>query len=98
MNKAWILVMGFLLWSHWKERNKRIFQERKLNNEEIWNITMQGIKETILSEKWEHDYWVVQGLKGRILKKLNLKEVMLSPYSWKQLPPRYHVRNSFNRP
>lgn len=62
------------------------------------NITKQGIRETILVEKWEHEDWVVQGLEGRIIQHLNLKEEILSPSSWKQLPPRDHVRNSFSRP
>ena len=29
LNKAWVLVPGFLIWDVWKERNNRIFKNRK---------------------------------------------------------------------
>lgn len=71
---------------------------RRLKNEEIWSITVKGIRENILSEKWEHEDWVVQGLEGRILYQLNLKGEMLSPSSWKQPQTGYTIRNVFATP
>lgn len=36
VSRAWDLIAGFVLWMVWKERNRRIFQDKAKDSEIIW--------------------------------------------------------------
>ena len=52
LNKLWTILPGLLLWTIWKERNKRIFKNKKTSIEIIWNNLCQNIKETLALHQW----------------------------------------------
>jgi len=53
VRRAWDLIAGFVLWMVWKERNRRIFQNKVKNSEKIWKRVVNLTRETILVEKWD---------------------------------------------
>lgn len=73
------------MWMIWKERNRRIFQNKEMSLEQVWDKTMSHIKETILVETWSTEDWKTTLGEEQILHKLNLKQGMLAPQMWK--PP-----------
>lgn len=57
LNFLWKLILGFLMWTIWKERNRRIFKDDSVPLENIWKIIYQNIKETLLLHTWyEEDF------------------------------------------
>jgi hypothetical protein len=38
INRAWEIFPGFLMWNVWKERNQRIFKDKSLTRNQIWEI------------------------------------------------------------
>jgi len=55
LNSLWKLIPGLLMWTVWKERNKRIFKDQSLPLETIWNNVCQNLKETIVLQTWHDD-------------------------------------------
>lgn len=47
LNALWTILPGFLFWTIWKERNKRIFKNKSTLLEIIWNNLCQNIQETL---------------------------------------------------
>lgn len=60
----------------WKERNRQIFQGRKLTKEKIRDREIQLLRETILGEDWCAEDWKTDFTGNNILKKLNLSYEM----------------------
>lgn len=48
LNYLWNIIPGLILWSIWKERNKRIFKNQRSPIENIWNRLCGNLKETLL--------------------------------------------------
>eukprot|EP00253_Pinus_taeda_P003909 PITA_03909 len=46
INKAWALVLGFLIWDVWKEHNNRIFKNRIGTSQSIMTQIIRQLKET----------------------------------------------------
>ena len=78
LNRAWQLVLGFLIWDLWKERNHQIFQGEDITNYKIWEKVLANFQETILVEKWLQDDWKAEGFEVQILHQLNLHPQMLA--------------------
>ena len=56
LNRIWKLILIFLIWGIWKERNLGSF-EGKLNSlETIWIQCQQHIRETTLLSSWKEKY------------------------------------------
>jgi len=62
-----MLSIGFMLWNIWKERNNVIFKEEKRIPVAIWKQTIQNIRETILTERWNDEDWKINQIEERIL-------------------------------
>ena len=52
LNRIWQLILGFLIWNIWKERNLRIFEGRVNFVERVWASYKQHIKETTMLNRW----------------------------------------------
>jgi len=72
VRRAWDLMAGFVLWMVWKERNRRIFQNKGKNSEKIWKRVFNLTRETILVERWVVEDWKADPGEDHILKTLNL--------------------------
>lgn len=55
LNFLWKLIPGFLMWTIWKERNRRIFKDHSLPLETLWNMIYQNIQETLLHHTWHEE-------------------------------------------
>eukprot|EP00253_Pinus_taeda_P029870 PITA_29870 len=49
INKAWMLVPGFVIWNVWKERNKQIFKEKASEPQNIINQILKQLKDIVKS-------------------------------------------------
>jgi len=49
VNKLWKIILEFIVWTVWKERNRRVFQNETRNIEFIKGTIMQNIRETVLT-------------------------------------------------
>eukprot|EP00253_Pinus_taeda_P011292 PITA_11292 len=74
---AWDLIAGFVLWMVWKERNRRIFQDKAKDSDIIWKRAVSLMRETILVEKWDVEDWKANHTEEMILNSLNLKYEMV---------------------
>eukprot|EP00253_Pinus_taeda_P011126 PITA_11126 len=52
LNHLWNILPGLLLWSIWKERNKRIFKDQCSPVEIIWSKLYVNLKETLMLRSW----------------------------------------------
>lgn len=52
LNHLWNIIPGMVLRSIWKERNKRIFKNKRSPTEEIWKRLHENLKETMLLRAW----------------------------------------------
>jgi len=77
VRRAWGLTVGFVIWLVWKERNRRIFQDKSEGPEAIWKRVISSVRETILAEEWEAEEWKAEQNEEQILAKLNLKYEMV---------------------
>jgi len=50
-----------------------IFKDDGKALKEIWRLTVQNIRETIILEKWNDEDWKVDQMETRILKRLQIK-------------------------
>ena len=55
LNFLWKLIPGFLMWTIWKERRRRIFKDHSSPLENHWKIIFQNIKETLLLQTWHEE-------------------------------------------
>eukprot|EP00253_Pinus_taeda_P006621 PITA_06621 len=55
LNHLWNILPGLLLWSIWKERNKRIFKDQCSRVEIIWSKLCVNLKETLLLRSWTEE-------------------------------------------
>lgn len=75
--RAWNLIASFVLWMAWKERNRRIFQDKTKNVKKVWERAINLMRETILSEKWDKKDWKTNPVEEKILFNLNLSFEMV---------------------
>jgi hypothetical protein len=52
LNRIWKLLLGFILWQIWKEKNRRIFKSSSLSWQDVWAKIHSNIKETINLDPW----------------------------------------------
>ena len=55
LNSLWKLIPGFLMWTQWKERNRRIFKNQSMPLDSLWNTVCQNIRETLLLQTWSEE-------------------------------------------
>jgi len=87
VRRVWNLSAGFVIWSIWKERNKRIFRDKSCQTTRIWEEICRSIKETILSETWEEEDWKLNQEEWRIISKLNMEYSMVYLRAEKRIRP-----------
>eukprot|EP00253_Pinus_taeda_P031749 PITA_31749 len=52
LNTLWQIAPGIVMWNIWKERNRRIFRDQKIPVEEVWEIILNNIQETLSIKHW----------------------------------------------
>lgn len=57
LNSLWALIPGFLYWSLWKERNNRVFNNKKRPPDILWLLFKQSIQETLAIRTWQETDW-----------------------------------------
>lgn len=57
LNQLWKLILGIVLWSIWKGRNKHIFKNKQSNIESIWNLICNNLQETLNLKTWKAEDW-----------------------------------------
>ena len=57
LNHLWRLVPELVLWSIWKERNKRIFKNQCSSIDNIWNLLCKNLQETLMLRSWKEEDW-----------------------------------------
>lgn len=55
LNTLWQLIPGLILWSLWKETNKRIFKSQSTPLETIWNNFNNNIQESLALHSWQEE-------------------------------------------
>lgn len=53
LNALWSLLPGLILWTIWKERNKRIFKDQSTPIDIIWIKFCRNLQETIALHPWQ---------------------------------------------
>ena len=57
LNHLWRIIPGLLLWTIWKERNKRIFKDQRTSIDIIWSNFCLNLTETLALQSWSiEDY------------------------------------------
>jgi len=49
VNTLWKLIPGFIVWTIWRERNRRVFQNEVKTTETIKATILQNMRETVLT-------------------------------------------------
>lgn len=62
VNRALALILGFLPWNIWKEKNNHIFNNQSSEGEMIWAKALQSVCETVLLHPWSLSNWEAKGL------------------------------------
>jgi hypothetical protein len=52
LNRIWQLLLGFILWKTWKERNRRLFISISLPWQQCWHQCHRNIMETLNLQQW----------------------------------------------
>lgn len=52
LNRLWFAFPGFLLWSIWKERNRRIFELKYKPSDEVWGRIRSLMIESLKLQSW----------------------------------------------
>jgi hypothetical protein len=52
LNKIWQLLMGFVVWKIWKERNRRVFHSKPSSMNFVWSNIFDNTQEIVRSQKW----------------------------------------------
>jgi hypothetical protein len=47
INISWEIFPRILMWNVWKERNRRIFKDKFLTRNQVWEIINRNVKESI---------------------------------------------------
>jgi len=109
VNWSWSLILGFILWNVWKERNKAIFQDQPSSSASTWGLVKENKRETIMSERCDLDDWKANLHETTILLSLKLaqnmsipqmpsrKDPLVSSPSIFQLLPQWFVQINFDR-
>lgn len=90
--------MGFIIWSLWKERNRRIFRERSCQPARIWQEICNSLKETVVFEAREEEYGKMNEEERRIVSKLNMDFRMIYPRKENRIEPHIQSPNQFRYP
>eukprot|EP00253_Pinus_taeda_P033746 PITA_33746 len=98
VRRAWDLIAGFVLWMVWKERNRRIFQNKVKNSEKIWKRVVNLTRETILVKKWDMEDWKTDQGEEQILQNLNLKYEMVHNKQSERINARHQSHDKFVYP
>jgi ribonuclease HI len=73
LQRIWLLLPGFTLWTIWKERNNRIFNSRQSPPVTTWERIKKLIRETIHSQPWSLEDMQCNLEEGIILKGWNMQ-------------------------
>lgn len=87
VGRAWSIVACFNVWNLWKERNNRIFKGKASNPEDLWEMTLKQVRESILAEKWTEEDWKTCETEMIVLKRLNLEQGMIYQQTKQQQQP-----------
>jgi len=60
LNALWTILLGFLFWTIWKERNESIFKNQSTPLEINWKNLCQNIQETLALRQWNAKDFLTQ--------------------------------------
>eukprot|EP00253_Pinus_taeda_P020669 PITA_20669 len=55
LNTLWQILPGIVMWNLWKERNRRIFKNQSMDEQQVWKIINQNIQETLSIKCWSQE-------------------------------------------
>eukprot|EP00253_Pinus_taeda_P028396 PITA_28396 len=107
LNHLWRIIPGLLLWTIWKERNKRIFKDQSTPLEIIWGNFCHNLQETLSLKTWVADDFPMQANEIAIWENWNIQlphgspackpsdSSNISKHSWLP-PPRHRFKLNFD--
>eukprot|EP00253_Pinus_taeda_P003415 PITA_03415 len=55
LNSLWQILPGIVMWNLWKERNRRIFKNQSMDEQQVWKIINQNVQETLSIKCWSQE-------------------------------------------
>jgi len=72
LNSLWNIILGFIYWILWKERNNRVFNNNSRPIETLWLLLKQNIQETLAIRHWQDTDFPDSPQERLIMKSWNL--------------------------
>jgi len=55
LNTLWQIIPGIVMWNLWKERNRRIFKNQSMDEQQVWQIIYKNVQETLSLQRWSQE-------------------------------------------
>eukprot|EP00253_Pinus_taeda_P024057 PITA_24057 len=55
LNSLWQIIPGIVMWNLWKERNRRIFKNQSMDVQQVWQIIIKNVQETLSIRCWSQE-------------------------------------------
>jgi hypothetical protein len=74
VNLCWTLIPGMIIWTIWKERNRRIFKNESLSEGKIKEKIISMTREMVQSRNYQNGKAQLAGWDSRVLEYFHLKD------------------------
>eukprot|EP00253_Pinus_taeda_P032540 PITA_32540 len=55
LNSLWQIISGIVMWNLWKERNRIIFKNQSMDEQQVWQIINKNVQETLSIKCWSQE-------------------------------------------